>query len=152
MTRRFSFHKQILSEDVSCQQILFSSADFVSRFRQQIFAVSRFCFFKQISSEDFLRQQICFSSANVFTLVNKTTLAPFSFAPACFVRETLSPPAGAHCFRRNHDCAPCAGAGPSWLLDTLELYYNLQPVVLVQSISSVRHITRTSTDDSIYCI
>jgi hypothetical protein len=66
MTRRFSFLKQILSEDISCQQILFSSADFVSRF----------CFRKQISSEDFLRQQICFSSANVFTLVNKTMLAP----------------------------------------------------------------------------
>jgi hypothetical protein len=61
MTRRFSFLKQTLSKDVSCHQI---------------FAVSRLFFRKQILPEDFLRQQICFSSANVFTLVNKTTLAP----------------------------------------------------------------------------
>jgi hypothetical protein len=61
MTRRFSFLKQILSEDVSCQQILFLSADFVSRFllsadfvfvcrfRQKIFFVSRFVFRQQMS-------------------------------------------------------------------------------------------------------
>jgi hypothetical protein len=61
MTRRFSFLKQTLSEDVSCQQILFSSADFVSRFmlsadfvfvsrfRQKIFFVSRFVFRQQMS-------------------------------------------------------------------------------------------------------
>jgi hypothetical protein len=61
MTRRFSFLKQILSEDVSCQQILFLSADFVSRFllsadfvfvsrfRQKIFFVSRFVFLQQMS-------------------------------------------------------------------------------------------------------
>jgi hypothetical protein len=49
MTRRFSFLKQILSEDVSCQQI--SSADFVfvSRIRQKIFFVSRFVFRQQMS-------------------------------------------------------------------------------------------------------
>ena len=33
------------------------------------------------------------------------------FTPACFVRETFSPPAGAH-FRCNHDCTRFAG--PSW--------------------------------------
>ena len=61
MTRRLDFLKQILSEDVSCQQILFSSADFVSRFllsadfvfvsrfRQKIFFVSRFVFRQQMS-------------------------------------------------------------------------------------------------------
>jgi hypothetical protein len=54
--------KQIMSEDVSCQQILFLSADFVnrfllsadfvfvSRFRQKIFFVSRFVFRQQMSS------------------------------------------------------------------------------------------------------
>jgi hypothetical protein len=45
------FLKQILSEDVSCQQILFLSADFVivSRFRQKIFFVIRFVFRQQMS-------------------------------------------------------------------------------------------------------
>jgi hypothetical protein len=70
------------------------SADFVfvSRFCQQIFAVSRFCFRKQILSEDFLRQQICFLSANVLTLVNKTTLAPanpFSRQPDSLGKDFL---------------------------------------------------------------
>jgi hypothetical protein len=54
--------------------------------------VSRFCFRKQISSENFLRQQICFSSANVFTLVNKTTLAPahpFSRQPVSLGKHFL---------------------------------------------------------------
>ena len=61
MNRRFSFLNQTLSEDVSCQQILFLSADFVSRFllsadfvfvsrfRQKIFFVSRFVFRQQMS-------------------------------------------------------------------------------------------------------
>jgi hypothetical protein len=47
--QKISFLKQILSEDVSCQQI--SSADFVfvSRIRQKIFFVSRFVFRQQMS-------------------------------------------------------------------------------------------------------
>jgi hypothetical protein len=54
------------------------SADFlfVSRFCQQIFAVSRSCFCQQILSAIFPRQQIRFSSANVFSQVSKMTLAP----------------------------------------------------------------------------
>ena len=61
INRSFSVRKQILSEDVSCQQILYSSADFVSRFLlsadlvsvsrfyQQFFLVSRFVFCQQMS-------------------------------------------------------------------------------------------------------
>ncbi len=69
--RSFPWPEDFLFLSRFCQKMFL-----VSRFCQQIFAVSRFCFRKQISSEDFLRQQICFSSANVFTLLNKTTLAP----------------------------------------------------------------------------
>ena len=61
INRSLSVRKQILSEDVSCQQILYSSADFVSRFLlsadlvsvsrfyQQFFLVSRFVFCQQMS-------------------------------------------------------------------------------------------------------
>ena len=61
MIRSSSVLEQISSEDVSCQQILYLSADFVSRFLlsadlvsvsrfyQQFFLVSRFVFRQQMS-------------------------------------------------------------------------------------------------------
>ena len=87
--RSFPWPEDFLFLSRFCQKMFL-----VSRFcfQQQIFAVSRFCFRKQISSEDFLRQQICFSSANVFTLVNKTTLAPvhpFSRQPVLWWKHFL---------------------------------------------------------------
>jgi hypothetical protein len=94
MTRRFSFLQQILSEDVSCQQI---------------FAVSRFCFRKQISSEDFLRQQICFCQQMSLHLSTKQrSRRHIHFHASLFREGNISPSAGAH-FRCNHDCTRFAG-------------------------------------------
>jgi hypothetical protein len=71
------------------------SADFVfvSRFCQQIFAVSRFCFLQQISSEDFLSSaDLIFVSKCLYTCQNKTTLTPalpFSRQPVSLGKHFL---------------------------------------------------------------
>jgi hypothetical protein len=134
MTRRFSFFKQILSEDVSCQQILFLSADFVSRFllSADFVFVSRFC------QKIFFVSRFVFVSKCLYTCQQNDARAGTSiFTPACFVRETFSPPAGAH-FRCNHDCTRFAG--PSW--------HNAQAVSKPNQVSSTILYYRYGTTGS----
>jgi hypothetical protein len=108
-----SFLKQILKEEVSCQQILFLSADsvsrflwsadllFVSRFYKQIFVISRFFFV----SKCLCRRHLNDAHAGIVR-----------FAPACFLTEKFSPSAGAH-FRFYHNFIRFAGPSSGSSLD-----------------------------------